>query len=208
LKRAKPVDPLRNNLRGAIEKLEEAGVLEVGEATADAVLECASSKGAEIDRDFRGLMHGLQVLSSCLAKPFSRLAFFPIQVENSEEAVPEMVSEFARLAQSERSLADVRVTSLDGGQIAFANADEFPSPNAKVEFALDGELFSVPFVMFEKNLPIGLFDELAKIFNRAAPARRFVSAYSDLLVIAFIDNDNVPTLERNFSEEFEPYASI
>jgi hypothetical protein len=39
------------------------------------------------------------------------------------------------------------------------------------------------------------------------PSKRFVSAYCDLLVIAIVDNENVPVLERFFPDEFEPYAS-
>jgi len=199
-------DSLRIELREAIRRLEEAGVLRSDEVSIDDAIDCA-----ELDDNsnigFHEAMHILKTLGARRQIPFQHLAFFPAQVETNEESIVDMVREIARLAGQSDSLCGVAVTSLDDGPIVYAHANDFPTPNAKAEFDLAGRLYVVPFVMFGKNLPIGLFDELAKIFIHKTPTKRFVSAYCDLLVIAIVDNENVPVLERYFPDEFEPYAS-
>lgn len=200
-------DPLRAKLRDILVALEDAGVLEAGEVSIDAAVDCAENWDNFATMGFYEAMHVLRALCERRNASFRRLAFFQIQVETDEAAIAGMIREFARLAGRLEALGDVSVKSIDDGKVVFAREGDFPTPNAKVEFALDGRRCIAPFVMFRKNLPIGLFDELAKIFAEPTPAKRFVSAYCDLLAVAWIDNDNVPLLERYFPDEFEPYAS-
>lgn len=200
-------DPLRRKLRDAIARLEEAGVLHSGDASVDAAIACAELDDDFSEMGFYEVIHILRALGEHRQSPFAHLAFFPVQVETSEDSIAAMVREIARLAGQSDAVRAVKVKSIDDGQLIFASASDFPTPNAKVEFDLDGRLYSAPFVMYSKNLPIGLFDELAKIFIQKTPTKRFVSAYCDLLAIAIVDNENVPILERYFPDEFEPYAS-
>jgi hypothetical protein len=200
-------EPLRVKLREAIRALEQAGVLLNGEVSVEDAIDCAEVYDDLADIELYEVMRILQSLRERRAIPFSRLAFFPTQMETREDDIVEMVREMARLAGQADRLRAVTVKSMDDGQLVFASEGEFPSPNAKIEFELDGQLSVVAFVMYAKNLPIGLFDELAKVFIRKVPSKRFVSAYCDLLVIAIIDNENVTILERFFPDAFEPYAS-
>lgn len=182
-------------------------MLDRGEVAADELAEYTtqSSRGGAIG--FRDVAHALYGLSRERGRPFSHLVFFPIHAQTTRDSIVAIVREFARLADSVDALDNVRVNALSGGELIFAREAEFPEPNATVEFDLRGEHVSTSFVIYESNLPIGLFDELARVFNRAVPAKRFVGAYCDLQVIALIDNECVPMLERHFPDEFEPYAA-
>ncbi len=197
-------DTLRLRLQEAISALEETGVLREGEVSIDAAIECAELTDEFNEIAFYEVMHILRAMQEQRDTPYYNLAFFQIQVEMNHDSIVAMVRDIARLAGQADALRTINVGS-SNGQPAFAREDAFPSSNAQVEFELAGRQYVVPFVMYRKNLPTGLFDELAKIFVQHTPGRRLVSAYCDLLVIAIVAAERGGELERYFPDQFEPY---
>jgi hypothetical protein len=202
-------DAARASLRQLIDALDAAGVLLPGEVSFEALVECAELEDEYATIDVHDALRILRAFEHERGQPFVNLAFFIDQCEYRAEDAAEMVREFARLCGKSAVLgAAIRVRGIDGGEIAPADGSS-PPPNARVEFQLDGRPHVVHFVMYRKNLPLGLTDGLARAFAPAeADARRFVSGYFDHLAIAYLEPAKAATLNRTLSTAFDTFEVI
>jgi hypothetical protein len=113
-----------------------------------------------------------------------------------------IVREFASLAGQAEQLRAPRLAGIDGGEIVLARRGELPPDNAVVEFQLGARRHTVPFVMYGKNLPLGLMETLPEMLASEGESRRFFSAYFDaFLAVTYLSADQVATLNLAFSHQ-------
>jgi hypothetical protein len=202
-------EELRIELRRIIESLQAAEVLQPGEAPLEDVIACAETVDDYSEMDLYNVMHVLQALHLQRKRPFANLAFLEAQVETDEADAIAIIREFARLSGQTQRLDAIRVQAIDGGKIAPARGGEFPPPNAVAEFTLGTQHYSVPFVLYGKNLPGGLMEELAKICIRDGDARRFVwENFDGFFSISYLTTANTAALNNALPNDFPVFETI
>lgn len=191
-------------LQTAHATLVATGVLRADEVTFEAIVDCAETLDDYSESDCSEAIVIFYVLSELHSQQrrFHNLAFVADQVEVEAEDVLSIVREFARLAGQGDQVRSPQLKSIDGGEIALARRGELPPDNAVVEFSLDARQYRVPFVMYSKNLPLGLMENLPEILTSADEPRRFFSAYFDMfLVVTYLSADQVATLNLAFAHQ-------
>ena len=144
-------DTLRTELRKLIETLQSAGMLQPGEVTIDAVIDCAETLDEWSEVDLYMAMNVLHALESERGRPFANIAFFAADAETDESDLVRIVHELVRLCGRTQQLGAVRVRPIGTDSFVPAPRGSFPAPNATAEFELDGERHAVPFVLYRKN---------------------------------------------------------
>lgn len=154
-------------------------MLAPGEVSREELVACAEREDEFEEMDIVMVANILSMVGEARAAPFERLAFFPDQVETTDDDALAIVRELARLAGQGDSVRGLRLRMTG----ALARRGEFPPPNAVVEFELGTQAHALPFIMYSKNAPIGLTEEVALIFTQAADPRRFFEAGFDTFSI-------------------------
>jgi hypothetical protein len=201
-------EPLRARLRELVDLLQTAGILQSAEVIYEQIIECAEMEDDYSTIDMDDVVRVLMSVKHERGRPFANLTFFVDQFEYRAEDAVDMVREFARLCGRSAGLgAVVRVKGIDGGEVVPAGRGTFPPHNARVEFELDGRPRVVSFVMYYKNLPLGLTHGLAREFAPAGP-RVFASGGFDDMTISFLDPVKVEALNRALSSEFDHFEVL
>ena len=202
-------EPLRAKLRELVDALETAGILQPEEVVHEQIVECAEMDDDYTTIDTDDVIRILRSVEYERGHPFANLTFFIDQCEYRAEDAVGMVREFARLSGKCASIgAVVRVKGIDGGEVVPAGRGSFPPHNARVEFELDGRPRMVSFVMYHKNLPLGLTHGLARVFA-PADARVFVSGgFDGDMTLSFLDPMKVDALNRALSIEFDHFEVL
>lgn len=189
-------------LQTAFATLIATGVLRSGDVTFEELVDCAETLDDYSQWDCSEALMVFNVLSALhwQGRRFHNLAFVADQVEVDEQSVLAIVREFARLSAQADQLHALNLTGIDGGEVVLARRGELPPDNARVEFQLGPRQCTVPFVMYGKNIPIGLMETLPEMLLPADEPRRFFSAYFDtFLVVTCLSADQVATLNLAFS---------
>lgn len=176
---------LRSQLLSLVNLLQQADILQSGEVTDTAVIECAEYTDAFLEIDLPSTLTILGMLAEQRATPWARLAFFTDQVEVSHADPFAMIAELARISGHRDVPRQVRFElfgeALPGG---------IPNPpaNAVLEFELEDRCHTVAFTFYAKYLPGGLIEQAVSILTPPDAERRFFSAAcSDHPVIAYAE---------------------
>ena len=191
-------------LQTAYATLLATGALCEDDVTFEELVDCAETLGDFSARDCSEAQVIFTVLNELQAKlgRFQNLTFITDQVEVDQHSVLAIVHEFARLAGRTNQLRGMKLKGIDGGEIVLARRGELPTDNAKVEFNLGSRQYAVPFVMYGKNIPLGLMETLPEILGSDGEPRRFFSAYFDaFLAVTYLCADQVATLNLAFSHQ-------
>jgi len=194
-------DVQKIQLQTAFATLRATGVLNAGDVMFEELVDCAETLDDYSERDCSEALIVFNVLGALhwSGRRFHNLAVVADQVEVDEANVLTIVREFARLARQADQLHALNFTGIDGNEIVLARRGELPPDNAVVEFQLGPRQCTVPFVMYGKNIPIGLMETLPEILLPADEPRRFFSAYFDtFLVVTCLSADQVATLNLAF----------
>ena len=195
-----PLSPdLRSQLLSVVNLLQQADILQSGEVTDAAVIECAEHTDdfAEIDLPLTLVILGM--LAEQRATPWARLAFFTDQVEVSHGDPFAMIEEFARISGHRDVPRQVRF-ELSGD--ALAGGIPNPPSNAVLEFELEDRCHTVAFTFYAKYLPGGLIEQAVSILTPPNAVRRFYSAaYSDHPVIAYAEPGSVARMNAALGAE-------
>jgi hypothetical protein len=191
-------ESLRVELFQTIERLETAGMLTPGEVSQEALVDCAEREDDFEEMDIVMVANILHLVQEERTVPLERLAFFVDQVETTDDDALAVVRELARLSGQSDSVRGLRFRMT--GELA--RRGNFPPPNAVVEFELGTQAHAVPFTMYGKNAPIGLTEEVARIFTRAGDARRFFEAGFDTFsIVAYAVPEKVAALNAALGPE-------
>lgn len=191
-------------LQTAFATLLATGALRADDVTFQELVDCAETLDDFSARDCSEALVIFSVLNALQSQPrrFQNLTFIADQVEVDEHSVMAIVHEFARLAGQTNQLHAINLQGIDGGEIELARRGELPPDNAKIEFQLGSRQCAVPFVMYGKNIPLGLMETLPEILGSDDDPRRFFSAYFDaFLVVTYLSADQVATLNLTFSHQ-------
>lgn len=191
-------------LQTSLATLLATGVLHANEASFQELIDCAETLDDYSAHDCSEAWLILNLLNELQsrARRFHNLTFIADQIEFDEAGVLSIVREFARLAGQADRLRSLKLTGIDGKAIVLARRGELPPDNALVEFELDERRHRVPFVMYGKNLPLGLMETLPEILIPADDPRRFCSGYFDeFLAVTCLRPDQVATLNLTFSHQ-------
>jgi hypothetical protein len=191
-------------LQSAFATLLATGALHEEDVTFPELVDCAETLDDFSARDCSEALVIFSVLNALQSQDrcFHNLTFIADQVEVDEHRVFAIVREFARLAGRENRLRALKLQGIDGGEIVLARRGELPPDNAKVEFLLDSHPCTVPFVMYGKNIPLGLMETLPEILGSDGESRRFFSAYFEaFLAVTYLSADQVATLNLAFSHQ-------
>jgi hypothetical protein len=168
------------------------------------LVDCAETLDDYSGRDCSEALVIFNVLNALQSpdRRFHNLALIADQVEVDERSVLAIVRDLARLAGQAQHVHALKLKGIDGGAIALARRGELPPDNAIVEFQLGTRPCTVPFVMYGKNLPLGLLETLPEMLAAADQPRRFFSAYFDaFLAVTYLSADQVATLNLTFSHQ-------
>lgn len=185
-----PLAPdLRSQLLSVVNLLQQADILQSGEVTDAAVIECAEYTDAFAEIDLPLTLVILGMLAEQRARPWARLAFFTDQVEVSRGDPIAMIAELARISGYRDVPRQVRFElsgdALPGGILN-------PPANAVLEFELEDRRHTVTFTFYAKYLPGGLIEQAVLILTPPDAVRRFFTAeYSDHPVIAYAEPGSV-----------------
>lgn len=192
-------------LQTAHATLIATGVLRADDVTLEEIVECAETLDDYSDSDCSEAYIIFHVLSALhwQGRHFQNLAFVADQVEVGEQQMLDVVHDFARLAGQAGELTSVRLQGMGGGKVIPARRGELPPDNAVIEVELGGRRIGVTFVMYGKNLPVGLMEKLATgIFTQPGAPRRFFSGYFDaFLAVTLLTADQAATLNLSFSHQ-------
>lgn len=191
-------------LQTSLATLVATGALRADEVTFEELVDCAETLDDHSERDCSEAHVMLNLLNELQSEQrrFQNLAFIADQIEVDAESVLTIVREFARLAAQADQLRALQLKGIDGGEIVLARRGELPPDNAVVAFQLGSRQYAVPFVMYGKNLPLGLMETLPEHLTSAEEPRRFFSAYFDaFLVVTYLSADQVATLNLAFSHQ-------
>lgn len=191
-------------LQTAFATLLATGALRADDVTFEEVLECAEMLDDYSARDCSEAQVIFSVLNALQShdRRFHNLALIADQVEVDQHGVQAIVREFARLAGRDQQVRAVKLKGIDGGEIVLARRGELPPDNAIVEFQLGSLACAVPFVMYGKNIPLGLMETLPEMLMSTDEPRRFFSAYFEaFLAVTYLSADQVATLNLAFSHQ-------
>jgi hypothetical protein len=191
-------------LQTAFATLLATGALRADDVTFQELVDCAETLDDFSARDCSEALVIFNVLNALQSqrRRFRNLTFIADQVDFDEHSVLAIVREFTRLAGRENQLRASKLKGIDGGEIVLARRGELPPDNAKVEFVLGSRRCTVPFVMYGKNIPLGLMETLPEILGSDAEPRRFFSAYFEaFLAVTYLSADQVATLNLAFSHQ-------
>lgn len=191
-------------LQTAFATLLATGALRDDDVTIQELIECAETLDDYSARDCSEALVIFSVLNALQATQgrFQNLTFIADQVEVDEHGVLTIVREFARLAGRAHQLHAMKLRGIDGGEIALARRGELPPDNAIVEFQLASRRCALPFVMYGKNIPLGVMETLPDVLVADDEPRRFFSAYFDaFLVVTYLSADQIATLNLAFSHQ-------
>ena len=191
-------------LQTAFATLLATGALREDDVTFQELVECAETLDDYSARDCSEALVIFSLLNAIQSKQgrFQNLTFIADQVEVDEHNVLAIVREFARLAGQAHQLGALKLKGIDGGEIVLARRGELPPDNALVEFQLGSRRCTVPFVMYGKNIPLGLMETLPEMLVSDHEPRRFFSAYFDaFLAVTRLSADQIATLNLAFSHQ-------
>ena len=191
-------------LQTAFATLLATGALRTDDVTFQELVDCAEALDDYSARDCSEAQVIFNVLNALQSQQrrFRNLTFIADQVEVDEHSVLAIVREFARLAGQANQLRALKLKGIDGGKIVLARRGEVPPDNARIEFLLGSRQCAVPFVMYGKNIPLGLMETLPEILGSDGESRRFFSAYFDVfLAVTYLSADQVATLNLAFSHQ-------
>jgi hypothetical protein len=194
----------RIQLQTAFATLLATGALSADDVTFQELVDCAETLDDYSARDCSEAQVVFSVLNALQSTElrFHNLTFIADQVEIGEHSVLAIVREFARLAEQAHHLRALRLKGINGGEIVLARRGELPPDNALVEFQLGSRQCAVPFVMYGKNIPLGLMETLPEMLVSDHEPRRFFSAYFDaFLAVTYLSPDQVATLNLAFSHQ-------
>jgi hypothetical protein len=191
-------------LQTAFATLVATGALREDDVTFQELVDCAETLDDFSARDCSEALVIFNVLNALQSheRRFHNLTFIADQVEVDEHSVLAIVREFARLAGREHQVRALKLKGIDGGEIVLAQRGELPPDNARVDFLLGSRPCTVPFVMYGKNIPLGLMETLPEFLGSDGEPRRFASAYFDaFLAVTYLSADQVATLNLAFSHQ-------
>lgn len=196
--------PQNVQLQTALATLLATNVLRADDVTFEELVERAETLDDYSARDCSEAKVIFDLLNTVQSKRrrFHNLVFVADQVEVDAEGALEIVREFARLAGQADQLGELRLRGIDGGTVVPARRGELPPDNALIEFELGARRCALPFVMYGKNIPLGLMETLPELLLPADPPRRFFSAYFDaFLAVTLLSADQVATLNLAFAHQ-------
>ncbi len=195
-----PLSPaLCAQLLSVVNLLRQAAILQSGEVTDTAVIECAEYTDAFTEIDLPLTLVILGMLAEQRATPWARLAFFTDQVEVSQGDPCAMIAELARISGHRDVPRQVRF-ELSGDALPGGILD--PPANAVLEFELENRRHTIAFTFYAKYLPGGLIEQAVSILTPPATARRFfTAACSDHPVIAYAEPGAVAKMNAALGPE-------
>ena len=190
---------LRSQLLSVVHLLQQADILQSGEVTDTAVIECAEYTDAFTEIDLPLTLVILGMLTEQRATPWARLAFFTDQVEVSHADPFAMIAELARISGHRDVPRQVRF-ELSGD--ALPGGIPNPPANVVLEFELEDRSHIVAFTFYAKYLPGGLIEQAVSILQPPDAVRRFYSAAcSDHPVIAYAEPESVAKVNAALGPE-------